>query len=84
MCWLAVRCKAQALCLRLAIIKCHARGVVDSHAIALRNHGTLAAVSWQPGWHESHPHTHYLLNEEVAAWQRSGILQLELPRTPGA
>jgi exopolyphosphatase/guanosine-5'-triphosphate,3'-diphosphate pyrophosphatase len=70
----------QALCLRLAIIKCHARGAIDSHAIALRGQGTLATLSWQPGWHESHPHTLYLLNEEVAAWQRSTALQLELPR----
>jgi exopolyphosphatase/guanosine-5'-triphosphate,3'-diphosphate pyrophosphatase len=73
----------QAMCLRLAIIKCHARGPVDSHAIALRRAGNTAALSWQPGWYEKHPHTHYLLNEEVSAWQRSTILQLELPRVPG-
>jgi len=73
----------QAMCLRLAIIKCHARGPIDSHAIALRRTGNTATLSWQPSWHEKHPHTHYLLNEEVIAWQRSAILQLELPRAPG-
>ena len=72
----------QALCLRLAIIKCHARGPIDSHAIALRRNGMSATLSWKSGWHESHPHTHYLLNEEVAAWQRGGPLQLELQRRP--
>lgn len=74
----------QAMCLRLAIIKCHARGPVDSHAIALRRAGNTATLSWQPGWYEKHPHTHYLLNEEVSAWQRSATLQLELPRVPGS
>jgi len=73
----------QAMCLRLAIIKCHARGPIDSHAIALRRAGNTATLSWQPGWYEKHPHTHYLLNEEMSAWQRSAILQLELPRVPG-
>ena len=73
----------QALCLRLAIIKCHARGTVDKHAIALRRSGSVAELSWQPGWLENHPRTHYLLTEEAATWQRSGPLQLELPRTMG-
>jgi hypothetical protein len=70
----------QALCLRLAIIKCHARGEIDRHAIALRRSGNMAELSWQPGWAESHPRTLFLLNEEAAAWQRGGPLQLELPR----
>ena len=43
----------------------------------------LAALSWQPGWLENHPRTHYLLTEEAAAWQRSGPLQLDLPRSSG-
>jgi len=73
----------QALCLRLAIIKCHARGTVDKHAMALRRSGTVAELSWQPGWPENHPRTLYLLTEEALAWQRSGPLQLELPRTTG-
>ena len=73
----------QALCLRLAIIKCHARGPVDNHAIALRRSGSLAELCWQPGWLENHPRTHYLLTEEAAAWQRSGSLQLDLPRSSG-
>jgi exopolyphosphatase/guanosine-5'-triphosphate,3'-diphosphate pyrophosphatase len=73
----------QAMCLRLAIIKCHARGTVDNHAIALRRKGSVAELSWQPGWIESHPRTHYLLTEEAAAWQRGGPLELELPRSSG-
>jgi len=73
----------QAMCLRLAIIKCHARGTVDNHAIALRRKGSVAELSWQPGWIEIHPRTHYLLTEEAAAWQRGGPLELELPRSSG-
>ncbi len=73
----------QALCLRLAIIKCHSRGPVDNHAIALRRSGSLAELSWQPGWLENHPRTHYLLTEEAGCWQRGGPLQLDLPRSSG-
>jgi exopolyphosphatase/guanosine-5'-triphosphate,3'-diphosphate pyrophosphatase len=70
----------QVLCLRLAAIKCHARGDVDVKALTLRARGRDAAVGWaKPGWPESHPRTLYLLREEVAAWVRSGPLRVALP-----
>jgi len=68
----------QALCLRLAIIKCHARSDVDAQALSLRRQGSLAQLSVPPGWAQDHPRTLFLLNEEVAAWERSGVLRLQI------
>jgi exopolyphosphatase/guanosine-5'-triphosphate,3'-diphosphate pyrophosphatase len=68
----------QVLCLRLAIIKCHARSDVDAHAWSLRRQGGQAQLSMPPGWAQDHPRTLFLLNEEVAAWERSGVLRLQL------
>ena len=68
----------QVLCLRLAIVKCHARRPVDPSAIRLRRSAEAAMLDFAPGWVERNPRTMYLLNEEVAAWQRYGSLTLEL------
>jgi exopolyphosphatase/guanosine-5'-triphosphate,3'-diphosphate pyrophosphatase len=68
----------QVLCLRIAIIACHARGQVDPRALALRRSGGLAALSVPAHWTETHPRTLHLLNEEVEAWEKGGPLQLEL------
>lgn len=68
----------QALCLRLAIIKCHARSGVDPGAIALARHGAEARLGVASGWARSHPRTMYLLGDEVAAWERGGTLRLSL------
>ena len=68
----------QVLCLRLAIIKCHARGDVDADAIRIKHNGSQAVLSFQPGWVETHPRTLHLLNEEVAAWERGRPLRLAL------
>jgi exopolyphosphatase/guanosine-5'-triphosphate,3'-diphosphate pyrophosphatase len=67
----------QVLCLRLAIIKCHARGEVNADAMRLRRQGRQALLDFVPGWSESHPRTRHLLTEESAAWERSGPLQLQ-------
>jgi exopolyphosphatase/guanosine-5'-triphosphate,3'-diphosphate pyrophosphatase len=69
----------QALCLRLATIKCHARGAVDASALRLRARGREAHLSWPAPWAEQHPRTLFLLQEEAAAWLRSGPLRLVLP-----
>jgi exopolyphosphatase/guanosine-5'-triphosphate,3'-diphosphate pyrophosphatase len=68
----------QVLCLRLAIIKCHARRPVDLGALKLRGMAGQARLGFAPGWVERNPRTLYLLNEEVAAWQRNGSLRLSL------
>ncbi|WP_374674537.1 exopolyphosphatase [Ideonella sp.] len=69
----------QLLCLRLAVIKAHARGPVNLQAIHLTRQGQIAKLSWQPDWPASHPRTLHLLREEAEAWSRSGMLAVELP-----
>jgi exopolyphosphatase / guanosine-5'-triphosphate,3'-diphosphate pyrophosphatase len=68
----------QVLCLRLAIIKCHARGPVSTDALHLLCSGREAVLSTIPGWAESHPRTQFLLQEEAAAWDRGAPLRLLL------
>ncbi len=66
----------QALCLRLAIIACHARDEADPHALTLQRQGAQAQLSLPSGWAEAHPRTLYLLHEEVGVWERSSALRL--------
>ena len=68
----------QVLCLRLAIIKCHARTEVDAQQMRLARQGTQARLTLSQGWAESNPRTLYLLNEEAAVWERSGALHLQI------
>jgi len=69
----------QVLCLRLAIIKCHARGEVNAQALTLKRQGNAAQLIYPSGWPETHPRTLYLLQEEATAWERGGPLRLTLP-----
>jgi exopolyphosphatase / guanosine-5'-triphosphate,3'-diphosphate pyrophosphatase len=68
----------QVLCLRLGVIKCHARGEIDPGAMRLKRNGAVAELSFAPGWAETHPCTKHLLDEEIAMWERSGPLRIEL------
>jgi exopolyphosphatase/guanosine-5'-triphosphate,3'-diphosphate pyrophosphatase len=69
----------QVLCLRLAAIKCHARGLVDPHALRLRARQREAQLNFSSAWAATHPRTLFLLQEEAAVWARSGPLRLVLP-----
>ena len=69
----------QVLCLRLAAVKCHARGEVDPKALKLRVRQRDAQLVCSADWAESHPRTAFLLQEEAAVWARSGPLRLLLP-----
>ena len=66
----------QTLCLRLAIIKCHARGEIDTKAVRLSSSGGVVNLSVPSGWAGAYPRTMHLLGEEAAAWERSGPLAL--------
>jgi len=68
----------QVLCLRLAIIKCHARRPVELAALTLRRVEGRALLGFAPGWIERNPRTMHLLKEEVSAWERNGSLDLSL------
>lgn len=61
----------QLLCLRLAVILCHARTNPDIGALRLvykNRHFKLATV---PGWSKQYPQSAWLLNEESGAWQKT-------------
>lgn len=68
----------QVMCLRLAAIKCHARGPVDPQALTLALHGREAHLGWRAGWAETHPRTLFLLRQEAETWQRGAPLALVL------
>ncbi len=63
------------LCLRLAVIVCHARDEVDPGAIALAVDGGGPEIRLAAGWADARPRAVHLLHEEVAAWTRSGALR---------
>ena len=68
----------QVLCLRLAVIRCQARGEVDAEALTLHRSGSQALLSYPAAWDEDEQRTLYLLAEEAAAWEKSGPLRLAL------
>ena len=68
----------QLLCLRLGVIKCHARGEIDPSAMQIRRNGNVAELGFATGWTEAHPRTRHLLQEEALAWERNGPLRLVL------
>ena len=69
----------QVLCLRLAVVKCHARGEVNPQALTLRTRQREALLGFAGSWAESHPRTIFLLQEEATVWVRNGPLRLVLP-----
>ena len=69
----------QVMALRLAVIKCHARGPVDATALRWRARGSEARLVFSKRWAETHPRTLFLLREEAETWARGGPLQLTLP-----
>jgi exopolyphosphatase / guanosine-5'-triphosphate,3'-diphosphate pyrophosphatase len=69
----------QVLTLRLAVIKCHARGAVDARALRLAADGKQRyRLSYASAWAASRPRTVYLLQQEAEAWSRSGVWSLQL------
>jgi exopolyphosphatase/guanosine-5'-triphosphate,3'-diphosphate pyrophosphatase len=62
---------AKVLALRLAVIFAHARRVVDLPRWSIRS-GASFELQVDAGWLAEHPLTHYLLEEEVAHWERIG------------
>jgi exopolyphosphatase/guanosine-5'-triphosphate,3'-diphosphate pyrophosphatase len=68
----------QVLALRLAVIKCHARGSVDDRALRLERSARGVHLRFTPEWAGTHPRTVYLLQQEALAWARSGVLELSL------
>jgi exopolyphosphatase/guanosine-5'-triphosphate,3'-diphosphate pyrophosphatase len=61
------------LCLRLAVIVCHARDDVEPEAIALRNERGTSTIALSAAWADQHPRALHLLRGEVEAWSKTGL-----------
>ena len=66
------------ICLRLAVIVCHARDDVDPGAITLAMNRAAPAIVLRPAWADSHPRALHLLREEIDAWAKTGVLEPSL------
>ena len=61
----------QLLCLRLAVILCHARREPDLDGMQLQASGGRFTLTLRPGWAAGHPQSLHLLREETLAWQKT-------------
>ncbi|MFZ3083294.1 exopolyphosphatase [Rhodoferax ferrireducens] len=63
----------QLLCLRLAVILCHARRDPDLDGLTLTRagHANSFSLDWRAGWAQAFPQSAHLLREEVLAWQKT-------------
>ncbi|MBZ4201395.1 MAG: Ppx/GppA family phosphatase [Methylotenera sp.] len=61
----------QLLCLRLAVILCHARQMPNLRGIQLSARQDSIALTLPKSWSEKYPQSYYLLDEETVAWQKT-------------
>jgi exopolyphosphatase/guanosine-5'-triphosphate,3'-diphosphate pyrophosphatase len=64
----------QLLCLRLAVILCHAKRDPELDGMQLKrsdSDGSLIQLTCRNGWAEEHPQSAHLLREEELAWQKT-------------
>ena len=64
----------QLLCLRIAVILCHARRDPDLAGLQLEaggEPGRLFVLNYRSGWQEKFPQSAHLLREEALAWQKT-------------
>ena len=61
----------QLLCLRLAVILCHARREPDLRGMELSCEGHVVTIGLRPDWAPAWPQSAHLLREEVIAWQKT-------------
>lgn len=64
----------QLMCLRLAVILCHARRDPDLQGLQLSLESSVSVafiLSSRAGWAEAFPQSYHLIKEEVAAWQKT-------------
>jgi exopolyphosphatase/guanosine-5'-triphosphate,3'-diphosphate pyrophosphatase len=66
------------LCLRLAVVLCHARNDLPEKVASLMRTPGGAELQLQAAWAGGHPRTMFLLSEEARAWERAGPLRLEV------
>jgi exopolyphosphatase/guanosine-5'-triphosphate,3'-diphosphate pyrophosphatase len=69
----------QALCLRLAAIRCHARREGDGVRLRLTSvSASRHTLRWEPEGIAPDPRTLHLLREEIALWAQQGYYSLSL------
>ena len=64
----------QLLCLRIAVILCHARRTPDLDGLTLAANPETSkefSLSCRQGWIEAYPQSAHLLREEIIAWQKT-------------
>lgn len=64
----------QLLCLRIAVILCHARRCPDLEGLTLAEsieHAKHFSLSCRQGWLDAYPQSAHLLREEALAWQKT-------------
>jgi len=61
----------QLLCLRLAVIFCHARRDPDLKGLRLQPGDHQAVLGMRPDWAKAFPQSAHLLREEAVAWQKT-------------
>ena len=61
----------QLMCLRLAVILCHARNKPNLRGFSLNTFDQLVTLTLPSYWPEKYPQSYYLLEEEKLAWQKT-------------
>ncbi|HSV80986.1 MAG TPA: exopolyphosphatase [Ramlibacter sp.] len=61
----------QLLCLRLAVILCHARRDPELDGLTLAGSAGTVTVTVPPAWAAAFPQSAHLLREETVAWQKT-------------
>ncbi|MBS3995820.1 MAG: exopolyphosphatase [Hydrogenophaga sp.] len=61
----------QLMCLRLAVLLCHARQMPEHESVKLSFKAGAFKLSTNPGWAKRYPQSAWLLGEEVLAWQKT-------------
>lgn len=61
------------LCLRLAVIVCHARDDAGAAAVALRVDAGTPTIAIDAAWADANPRAVHLLRDEVEAWAKTGL-----------
>lgn len=60
----------QLICLRLAVILCHARQLPNLRGFQLQFANNSIRLTLPKSWPEKFPQSYYLLDEEILAWQK--------------
>lgn len=61
----------QLICLRLAVLLCHARRMPEYEALKLSYRAGQFKLSTPAGWAKRYPQSAWLLGEEVLAWEKT-------------